>query len=80
MTKPAKISRTTYMQALALYTVATKHYVRCREMEMELCELLGFEDNYAGCISDEIYEDGDFDRGLKREKIAVEPRKAKAKR
>lgn len=78
--KPAKISHQKYIQALALFTVSHKHYSKAREMELELVELLGYDDNYCGCISDEIYDGGNFDSGLKREQIAVEPKKAKAKR
>lgn len=78
MTKPAKINHATYLQGLALFTVAHKHYQKAREMESELCALLGYDDeNYADCISDEIYDGGNFDRALKREEIKVEPKRAK---
>lgn len=77
MTKPTKISHTTYMQGLALFTVAHKHYQKAREMEIELCELLGYDDTYMGHISDEVGDGGNFDGGLKREGITVEPKKAK---
>jgi hypothetical protein len=75
--KPKKISQAKYLQALALFTVSHKYYAKSREMELELVELLGYDDNYCGCLSDEIYDGGNFDVGLKREQISVEPKKAK---
>ena len=77
--KTKKISHSTYMQCLAFFTVASKHYAKAKEMELEMIEMLGYDDNYAGCISDEIYDGGSFDAGLKREQILVEPKKAKPK-
>lgn len=69
-----------YMEGLALFTVAQKHYAKSREFEAALCELLGFDDGdiYAGCISDALYNEDGFDDGLKRQGIAVEPKPEKS--
>jgi hypothetical protein len=71
------LSYSEYLQALALFTVSKKHYDKSREMELELCEALEFgDDGYAGCISDAIVNDGDFDSALSRQGIKVEPKDA----
>lgn len=68
-----------YLQALALFTVSKKHYDKAREMELELCEALEFGDNgYAGCISDALTDDGDFDRALQSHGIVVQPKPSAA--
>ena len=75
MTKEVKkpISRSTYLTALALFTVAQKHYTKCRELELELFDLLGYQEEiYAGHISDHIYsEEGSFETAMKHENFTV---------
>lgn len=68
------------LKALALFTMAADHYAKMREFEIALSELLGVDEDeggYCGCISDEIYDGGDFARGLKRSGYKV---KAPAKK
>jgi len=63
-----------YMQGLALFTVAQKHYDKAREFEAALCELLDVDEDdgvYAGCISDALCNEESFDHGLKRQGIIV---------
>lgn len=68
------------LKALALFTMACDHYAKMREFEVGLSELLGYDEddnNYLGCISDEIYDGGNFNRALKNEGFVV---KAPAKK
>ena len=55
--------------ALGLFTLARQHYVQLHAAEEALADLLGFEESYAGCISDQIYGDGDFEKGMKKENL-----------
>jgi hypothetical protein len=67
------ISRNQYLVALALFTVASKHYRKVKEFEAELAEHLGYErgDTYMDYISDALYEHSDFDRALEKEGFVV---------
>ena len=67
------ISRSTYLQALGLFTLANKRAIESKVAEAELARLLGYgDDPYAGCVSDEIFEDRPkFDQALARENIVV---------
>lgn len=73
------ISYEKYLTTLALFTVASQHYRKAREMEWALCEELGIKvensNPYADQISDALYsEDGSgFDTALKFAGYAVEP-------
>ena len=62
------------LKAFALFSMAVDHYSKMREFETALGELLGYDEdeNYLGCLSDEIYDGGNFTRGLKREGIVVQ--------
>lgn len=73
MTKETKtITRSTYLQALGLFTLATTHMRRVDESREELMRLLGIEDN--GHIDDEIYSpQHGFDKALDLEGVKVEP-------
>lgn len=80
-TSKKTITKQKHLTGLALFTMARKHYAKSREFEEELCEIFGYDDGaiYAGCISDEIYEGGNFDRGLEREDFVIAPDKPKRK-
>lgn len=72
---PKTISRSTYLQALGLYTMAHHHNQKADEFGNELVRLLGFEginDGDAGHISDAVYGDRAFDEALKLSDITVE--------
>jgi hypothetical protein len=63
------------LKAFALFSMAVDHYAKMREYEIAMGELLGYDEDdsngYMGCLSDEIYDGGNFDRGLKREGFVV---------
>lgn len=60
------------LKALALFTMATDHYAKAGAFEQALADLLGIEDGpYCGCLSDEMVDGGNFERGLKREGYRV---------
>ncbi len=64
------ISRSTYLQALGLYTLASIHRQKVDDAREELVRLLGVENN--GHIDDEIYSPNrGFDEALKLEEIAI---------
>jgi hypothetical protein len=67
------ISSETHLMGLALFSMARDHYLKAKEFETALAELLEYEDeSYCGCISDQFFEDnGSFARGLKNENIGV---------
>lgn len=71
------INRQVYLQALGLFTIAREHHKKCVEAEKALAALLTIKDTagYCGHLSDEIYGDGDFNGGLKREDILIQGRK-----
>lgn len=74
------ISRETHLMALALFTMAQKNVAQTRAIEIQLSELLGYEDTWCGCLSDEIYDpNGRFDVGLKKDGFAVAASKKKRK-
>jgi hypothetical protein len=68
------IDRDTYLKAQGLFHLSQRHYQKAAEFEKSLSQLLGYEDVYCGCISDELMDadHGTLDSGLKREKIEVE--------
>lgn len=70
----------TKLKALALFVMAADHYQQCRAFEGQLGKLLGYDedDNYLGCLSDEIYDNGRFEAGFKKEGFVV--KKAPKKR
>lgn len=75
------ITADTRLKAFALFTMAHDHYQRAREFEQAVADLLDVEDGpYCGCISDEMCDGGNFDRGLKNEGFVVAPTPKKAKR
>jgi hypothetical protein len=68
------------LKAFALFSMAVDHYAKMREFETAIGELLGYDEDdsgYLGCLSDEIYDGGNFSRGLKKEGFVV---KAPAKK
>lgn len=67
------------LKAFALFTMANDHYAKAREFEAGIAEMLGYDDTYCGCISDEMYDGGNFDRGLKAEGFEVKAPAKKAK-
>ena len=61
------------LPALALFTMAHKHYLEMRRFEKALSELLlipSEKNFYMGHVSDEIYNDGDadFESALKKQR------------
>lgn len=67
-----QIDNDTYIKAQGLFYLAQEHYRKAMEFEKALSSLLGYEDSYCGCISDEMMEpEGTLNKGLKREKIEV---------
>jgi hypothetical protein len=71
---PNTITRSTYLQALGLFTVAKRHTEKAEEFSDELCKLLGFNDrndNSAGHLSDAVWGMGQFDEALKLSGITV---------
>lgn len=68
------ISRSRYLQALGLFTLAQRAYRQSREYEAGMGEVLGLPDEggvYFGVVSDAISNDEDFDRALKRAGLVV---------
>lgn len=83
MSKPKTISPTLHLQAFALFTMAHQHYMKARDFEQQMAEMLGYKDIYAGCLSDQLYGEGDFNNALKLEGFVVDqpkPKKAPTKR
>ncbi len=79
MSKPKKtITPGVNLTALALFTMAQKHYQQSRAFETQLSELLGYEDTWCGALSDEIYDPaGRFEVGMKKDGFVVQPVKRK---
>jgi hypothetical protein len=75
-----KISANKHLQARGLFVLASTHYRKAREAETMMAELLGFDDTYCGCLSDECVDGGDFDAGMKKEGFVVIDPKRKMKR
>lgn len=66
------------LKGLALFTMAADHYAKAAEFEAALADLLKIEDGpYCGCVSDEMVNGGNFDRGLKLEGFEIRKQKAK---
>ena len=59
------------MTALALFTVACEHFRKSESFASELCDLLGYDDGYAGRISDALYSGTNFDNALGAEGFTV---------
>jgi hypothetical protein len=60
------------LKAFALFSMAADYYAKGREFEEALAEMLGYDDGtYCGCLSDELMDGRNFDRGLKNEGIEV---------
>lgn len=77
------VSADTKLRAFALFTMAASHYEKCREFERALGELLGYpaDDNYMGCLSDEIYDGaaGKFEAAFRKEGFSVKPNGKKSR-
>jgi hypothetical protein len=74
------ITPDTRLKAFALFSMAHDHYAKAAEFETALAEMLGYTDNYSGCISDEMVNGGNFERALKNEGFEVRaPAKKKGK-
>lgn len=74
--KKKQISQATYLQALGLFTLANRTYLKAQEYESALAKLLKYPEPYLNHLSDEIVEPrANFDDALKREGYVV--RKAK---
>jgi hypothetical protein len=72
-----EIDRVTHWAARGLFELARANYLRCRESEAALLELLGYED-YADTISDQLYGDGNFDKAMKQEGFVIKKAKKAA--
>lgn len=80
MAETKKITKDQHIRALALFTMAAEHYAKAREFETALHDMLGYDDSgYCGCISDEMSDGGNFERGLKKEGFVVVADKPKRK-
>lgn len=81
-----KISYEQKMQAFALYTLASNHYEKAREMEAAASEIFGSEPGeYHDMISDGLYgydagKPLSFDQVVKNAGIIVAPPRKKKKR
>ena len=72
MSEKKQISRDTYMQAFGLFSLMSKHYQRGADFEKELCELLGYDDAYAGHLSDACFgNEKTFDETLALEGFEI---------
>lgn len=83
MAKTEKIiTPDTRLKAFALFSMAADHYQKAHEFETAIAEMLGYEADggYCGCISDEMCNGRNFDRGLKNEGFVVKAPAKKAKR
>lgn len=85
--EPKQIDADMKLRAFALFTLAKHHYLKCREIEASLAEMLGYPDApadpYMGCLSDEIYDDrpsSNFERGMRDEGFVVAKKKPARKR
>ena len=82
MSEKKPITKEQKLKAFALFTMASNHYARAREFEQALSELLEYPDEdgyYCGCISDELQDGSNFERGLKNEGFVVVADKTKKK-
>ncbi len=71
MTDTRTISRATYLQALGLFTMASRHRQKADEFSNELFALLGSDKS--SHVSDAVYDDRrTFDEALKLEGFTVE--------
>lgn len=68
------------LKAFALFSMAADHYAKAAEFENAISEMLGYTDQYCGCLSDEMVNGGNFDRGLKNEGFEVKAPAKKPKR
>jgi hypothetical protein len=71
------ITKELRLQLFALFTMGANHYAKAQEYESAIADMLGYEDNYCGCISDEIFCGGNFDSGMRNENIHVKTKKAR---
>lgn len=72
--QPKTINRSTYLQALGLYTLGHRYNQKADECGDELAKLLGFEgrdDSDAGHIVDALWGERPFDEALKLSGITI---------
>lgn len=77
MTEKTKITKQEYYAALGCLLAAKDYADRSSKFQSEMCNTLNFEGDYAGHVSDLVYEDlqnpiEEFDAALVRENIEVE--------
>lgn len=80
MAKTKRITKDEFLKAFALFSMAAEHYTKAREFETALADMLGYDDTYLGCISDECIDGGDFNRAMKKEGFTVIPNQKKPKK
>ena len=72
------ISYSEYLKVQGLHYLAHKHHSKGDEYNEAICDILGAEDRYAGCVSDETMEDRpNLDRALENEGVKVRPQPKK---
>jgi len=77
--KQKTIDHKTYLMALGLFTLAHRHYREGERYLAALAEMLGYDENYAGCISDIMFDERpDFDDALAAEGFIVRKAKKRA--
>lgn len=71
--KARVISRDQYLKGLGIFTMAEHHHSELRKYEKLLGKVLGINDEhgFAGRLSDSIYQEEDYDQGLKYCDIVV---------
>ena len=80
MAKRRTISPNVHLQALALFTMANRHYLKASQFGKELAGLLKFDDDWAGKLGDAwLDENPDFEGALEAEGFVVRKRKKRAK-
>jgi hypothetical protein len=75
--KKRVVSEDMALKARALFTMAADHYRKAAEFEAALGELLGCGDDhgYCGWFSDEMCNDGNFDKAMKLEGFTVKAKR-----
>ena len=51
-----RLPQSDYLTAVALFTVANQHYAEAQKCQKVLSKLLGYDDQWAGCLGDAMLD------------------------